>query len=165
MNLKENRIRINSLKANLIEYYVGGISIADRDSDRALLEDAIKNCRSAVNNGVGYGANVEGYTAAIRYSNKTDLDNLSLKIANIIINSYKETIKLLYGNIVDDAFLCSIIENGPYNMRTCEYDGKVLSSIMSDIVILEAISKIIVLMATSEQFILPAPQYNTYKGI
>ena len=58
-----------------------------------------------------------------------------------------------------------LIEKGAFNLRTNRFDGKVKSSIMSDIVILEAISKIIVLMATSEQFILPSPVYNTYTDI
>lgn len=196
--------RINSLKSNLIEYFVGGISIADRDSDRALLEDAIKNCRSAIANGVGSGGNVEGFRVIKDYMTITPIER---KIVDIITGAYQDIIDLLYRDtiskqidkttslgksfasitgvsysemlpkedkevadmapeaFVKSNFYAKIIEKGAYNLRTNKFDGKVKSSIMSDIVILEAISKIIVLMATSEQFILPSPVYNTYSDI
>lgn len=199
--------RINSLKSNLIEYFVGGISIADRDSDRALLEDAIKNCRSAITNGVGSGGNVEGFRAVKEFKSDDTrhMSPLENDIVDIIVGAYQDIIDLLYkdtiskqisktselGEIfsmltgtqyestVPDAGKVSemmpeaiakttlykhLIENGAYNLRTKRFDGKVKSSIMSDIVILEAISKIIVMMATSEQFILPSPVYNTYSS-
>lgn len=203
--------RINSLKSNLIEYFVGGISIVDRDSDRALLEDAIKNCRSAITNGVGSGGNVEGFRAATElkdFANNNDCPEIEHEIIDIIVDAYRDIINLLYkdkleaetkkieslGNALskvagssytsfmtneDDKEIANampegfaninlykgLIEKGAFNLRTNRFDGKVKSSIMSDIVILEAISKIIVLMATSEQFILPSPVYNTYTDI
>ena len=268
--------RINSLKSNLIEYFVGGISISERDNNRALLEDAIKNCSSAITNGVGFGANVEGLRAITNIkeeydNNLTDYkDSLESDIINIIYNAYLEMVYLLYPTevnneslpdseeeidltiddtsadeeveIIEDetidvpednitevevvseeandtkdsadeeievtedeiidisednnteieinsedvnnfenvdfnnsdsfeilrfvnllSFSQKLIEKGPYNLRTGEFDGKVKSSIMSDAIILEAISRIIVRMATAEQFILPSPAHNVYE--
>lgn len=211
--------RINSLKSNLIEYFVGGISISDRDNDRALLEDAIKNCRSAIEFGVGYGANVEGLRAVSKIKENADTldkehDSLEVDIINIIYKAYIKMIELLYSEqikntktAVDDLkamytemtgfnyadtvsdttdsdtdtglkmlysdgfasysktmdFVRDLIEKGAYNLRTDKFDGKVKSSIMSDVAILEAISRIITRMATAEQFILPSPAHNVYE--
>lgn len=56
-NLKR---RINILKGNMVDLFVGGIGISDRDSLRDSVEDAVLNCRSAAKDGVGFGANFEG---------------------------------------------------------------------------------------------------------
>lgn len=60
--------RINILKGNMVDFYVGGIGIADRDSLRDSVEDAVLNCRSAAKEGVGYGANYEGLSALNKLS-------------------------------------------------------------------------------------------------
>lgn len=163
--------RLNSLDANLVEYFVGGVSVADRDNDRALLEDAIKNCRSAVANGVGYGANVMGFIAANEYfgtliEENDSVDELDKIVARNIEKAYSDVIETLYrsantGLDIKDTMMRTL-SVGPLNLRTLRHDGKVLSSIMSDIEILRAVSKIVVLMAISNQFILPNPQYNIY---
>ena len=52
----------------MVDFYVGGIGIADRDSLRDSVEDAVLNCRSAAKEGVGYGANYEGLSALNKLS-------------------------------------------------------------------------------------------------
>ena len=175
-NLKR---RINSLKANLIEYFVGGITAADRNNNRALLEDAIKNCRSAIIDGVGSGANIEGFRVIYRIlsdrDSRTDIEN---DVMDIIHNAYFDIINLLYeGNLNDIeskydennptgvVLLGNLIKYGAYNLRTHKFDGKVKTSILSDVVILDAISKIITRMATAEQFIVPSPMNNLYMAV
>ena len=59
-SLKE---QLNALKANMVEYLVGGLAVSDRNSAKDLVEDAVLNCRSAAKNGVGFGASYEGYLA------------------------------------------------------------------------------------------------------
>lgn len=158
--------RINSLKANLIEYFVGGISIADRDNDRALLEDAIKNCRSAVQNGVGYGANIEGFKSCEDTRFMYEKDTLEYEIMEIVFQAYHEVVELLYSQEDDPNKVAEqCLGMGPFNLRTRKFDKKVKSSIMTDVAVLEAIAKIVSLMATSEQFILPSPAFNTYDNI
>ena len=39
---------MQSLKANMIELNIGGITIADRDEAKDLVDDAVKSCRSAL---------------------------------------------------------------------------------------------------------------------
>jgi hypothetical protein len=50
----------------------------------------------------------------------------------------------------------------PFNLATEKYDGKVITSIDTDIVILDSIAKIITLMFTANQAMLPSPVGNKY---
>lgn len=176
--------RLNSIKGKMVEIYIGGVTIADRDQERDLMEDATLNCRSAALNGVGYGANFEGLRASaiIRDSlsaledvdtsdgeEKTESENIYYTIANIIYESYVDITKLLYmstGMSENEAYqlvYTSINHNcSPFNLRTREFDKKVLSSIDTDICSLDTISKIITIMATSNQYILPTLNINNY---
>ena len=166
------RKRLQSLKSNMVEYQVGGITISDRDALRALVVDAVKNCRSAVENGVGNAANFEGFRATynILNSDKAETeDNKRLnEILEIIYKAYLDIIELLYGTVFDNhEDITNIIEESlkkgtPYNIRTGEYDRKVLTSIDTDIKILDTISKIVSLMLTSNQVIIQHPSLNKY---
>ena len=52
--------RLNALKANMVDYLIGGVASIDRNADLDLVEDAVLNCRSAARDGVGYGASFMG---------------------------------------------------------------------------------------------------------
>lgn len=183
---------INALMANMVELLIGGVSIADRDSVRDLVEDAVKSLRSACQYGVGNGSNYEGCRAAFTLLKKQYEDgadsvvweyddelketslyaptrSCTLKEAciEIIANAYTDLLVTLYqvsgyseeeiDNILNDTE-----HDCAFNIRTGEYDGKVLTSIESDKVILSTISKIVTLMYTSNQFLLPDPAFNKY---
>lgn len=53
--------RINILQNSMVDLLIGGIGVSDRDSLKDSVEDAVLNCRSAAKEGVGYGANYEGF--------------------------------------------------------------------------------------------------------
>lgn len=164
--------RLNSLKGKMVEIYIGGVTVADRDAERDLLEDAVLNCRSAALNGVGYAANFEGLRAAnevfYKYAEEPDSDENI--ISGIIFNAYDEITRLLYSTIpnkdeydLDKMILDSLtVKYCPYNIATNEYDKKVLTSIDTDICTLTTISKIITIMATANQFILSTLNVNKY---
>lgn len=164
--------RLNSLKGKMVEIYIGGVTVADRDAERDLLEDAVLNCRSAALNGVGYAANFEGLRAAnevfYKYAEEPESDENI--ISGIIFNAYDEITRLLYSTIpnkdeydLDKMILDSLtVKYCPYNIATDEYDGKVLTSIDTDICTLTTISKIITIMATANQFILSTLNVNKY---
>lgn len=180
--------RINSLKANLVEYYVGGISMTDREALRASAEDAVKNCRSAATYGVGCGANFEGLRASLAVLAELeeeltkDMEHESfLKyrkekyLAKVISDAYAILLSILYlssiestgteeekTSIVDSMIKTSLEKGMPINLNTFKYDGKVLSSIQSDIVILDTVSTIISLMYTCNQAIMPTAYHNVY---
>lgn len=164
--------RINSLKANMVEIFVGGIATADRDSLRDLVEDAVLNCRSAAMNGVGAAANFEGYWAARDlylndvYDQSVVGDKSYLKgYYKCIMNAYYDIIEILIktclksstsddiGMIVDK----SLNEKKAYNLRTNSFDGLILTSIKSDVASLEAISRILTIMLTCNQVLLEDP--------
>lgn len=161
--------QLNAIRCNMIEIFVGGISISDRDSLRDLVEDAVLNCRSAAKNGVGFGANAMGYNALndavidSSYSNSNiETKECADAIINILYDAYNETIKHLYQTKYDSSSVISILanmcENGiPYNMNTNKYDNKVLTSIESEPMILDTIAKIITIMFTANQAILQTP--------
>ena len=160
--------RLNSLKGKMVEIYIGGVTIADRDAERDLLEDAVLNCRSAAINGVGYAANFEGYRAALSVT-EDELTGIEADIADILVKQYYKIVYALYDSVGEEEIdnpheiikQC-IVHGCPYNITTGKYDGKVLTSIDTDICIIDTISKIITIMVTANQFILPTINMNNY---
>ena len=159
--------RIHALKSNLVELMIGGISQSDRDALRDLVEDAVLNCRSAATYGVGFGANFMAYSAIRKF--RSHADNMTKDIVDSLKVGYEYIIGKLYENTsfsfnkTDEEICNTLIEYGcPFNIRTQSFDGIVSSSIESDIIILETVSKIIGLMATCNQFIVPSPMHNVY---
>lgn len=159
------RRRINALKANMIEYVIGGISMADREALKCLVEDAVLNCRSAAEHGVGWGANFEGLIASNKVRKETEDEDIKL-IATTIYESYVELITTLYKtmNLSDEKIDSIIKAEEPFNMVTEEYDGNVLSSIMLDPVILDSINRLLTLLFTCNQFIVDDPLKNVYNN-
>ena len=51
----------------------------------------------------------------------------------------------------------------PLNLRTGKFDGKVLTSIKSDVAVLNALSRIISIMFTCNQALLMNPALNNYE--
>ena len=164
--------RLHSLSANFVEYYIGGVSAADRDSVRDLVEDAVLNCRSAAQYGVGQGANVEGLIASCklydRCMSNSKCSTLVTDIAGIIMESYNEIVSNLYATGVDGDTLNELLEETikrekAYNLREHTFTGnQVLCSIETDIAILEAISRVITIMFSSNQALLADPMQNAY---
>ena len=169
--------RLSALKANMVEYLVGGITISDRDATKDLVEDAIKNCKSAALYGVGHAANFEGLDASYKYLmdlvSKEHSDNdIDIDIARCIFVSYHEIAEILYGTVSrDNEDICYHIETSltsgkPYNIKLGTLSShpldEVKCSIMLDINILDTISKIITIMVTCNQCLLQAPQLNNY---
>lgn len=168
-NLKR---RINSLKSNMVEYLVGGISPTDRDAERDLVEDAVLNCRSAAKNGWGRAANVEGFLAAkdvMNFAiNSKETSTLDKVMSKIIFNAYYDLIGILLDTVKMDedakTHVLDVIstEQAAYNLKTESFDNKVVSSIESDVVVIQSIAKIVGIMVTANQCIVPNPVLNQY---
>lgn len=172
------RKRLSSLRANTVDYLIGGVTISDRDALKDLVEDAVKNCKSAAKYGVGYAANTEALRASMLVAKDyfLDLDKDSVKrdIAKSIYYAYTDIATILYSSVctneedIEAHVYRSILYGVPYNISSGELPelddlGKnVKCSIMLDIEILDTISKIITLMVTSNQCLLQAPTLNTY---
>ena len=74
--------------------------------------------------------------------------------------------KILYRNFEDPTFVAEGYESGQYkrpiDVLTGEENAKILTSIESDKIILESISRIVTIMLTSNQAIVPTPTFNIY---
>lgn len=169
MKISSLKRRINSLKGNVVDFLVGGITAGDREVLKAAVEDAVLNCRSAVQNGIGYGANYMAFKAlADITSSKDDLNNYNLY--RTLYCAYKDITITLYDSLFNDEkkaeqfALESVHAGSPYNMRTSAFDEKVLSSINSDIAVLQAIDKILSLMFCCNQYLVPSPMHNVYEA-
>ena len=157
--------RYNSFKGNMVDFLIGGVTQSDREALKASVEDAVLNCRSAAENGVGYGANFMALQTL--YEMKQEPDYERDPIVDILCTAYINLTKILYtksfnDDQTDDIINGSIINGCPLNIRTNEYDHKVLSSIKSDTIVLETINKILTLMYTTNQYLVPTPAHNVY---
>ena len=171
--------RLRCLEANMVEYLIGGITVSDRDSIRDLVEDAVKNCASAAENGVGFAANFEGLLAANSVLKSLEeatpkSSDITCKIANIISLAYRNATIDLYRSVESKEkaeYHCekSIENKAPFNVIdiskkiASEQPGEnVLTSINTDIEILNAISKIVTIMVTANQALVQTPELNRY---
>ena len=159
--------RYNSFKGDMVDFLVGGISLSDREALKSSLEDAVFNVRSAVANGVGYGSNFMAFStikellAKKEYAHDVYLQLLCHAYFELLVCLYKNSFPTRYEDIIKD----SLVHNCPLNIRTEEYDHKVLSSIKSDVVILETINKIVTMMYITNQYLLPNVAINAYDNI
>lgn len=162
------RKRIQSLSSNMVNYLIGGISYTDRDALKDAVEDAVLNCRNAAKNGVGYGANFEGMRAAFElyYNREASKESEYIQVLYAVCNAYKNAFGKIYESYLIskgvelDTFIHENLTKGePYNLNG---DGKVLTSIMTDQVTLNAIGEIVGLMFKTNQCLCSTPQMNTY---
>lgn len=167
--------RLHSLKSNLVELYVGGITQADRDALRDLVEDAVLNIRSAAANGVGLGANMTASMVIYDINNSIndsdeDYNSLEVKLYSAIENAYINLASMLFEGFniekEDQSLFATLVweaEHGNvFNIREQLWTGNVKTSIMSDVTILDTVCRIIGIMATCNQFILPTAMHNVY---
>lgn len=161
--------RLHSLKSNMVELFIGGITQADRDATRDLVEDAVLNLRSAAKNGVGYAANMSAVMAIHNLLiNHVYCTELEKEIYNIIQEAYMDLVDTLVNDegINYEDMINNLSTNGTlFNIREGKWTTNVKSSIMSDITILETVSKIIGIMATCNQFIVPTAMHNIYTNM
>ena len=157
--------RLNSFKGNMVDFLVGGVTLADRANLKASVEDAVLNCRSASRDGVGYGANFMAWQVLneIKNEDSKDADKDGFKVLYL---AYEKLLDTLYSSVYPDKSVTiihyAIKEGCPLNIATNEFDKKVLSSIKSDVIILETIEKILTLMYTCNQYLVQDPLHNSY---
>lgn len=166
------RRRIHSLKSNLVEIHAGGMDVADRESKRDLLEDAVKNCRSAAANGVGWASNFSGILATDEYISYLAADgnspdwHINKQIVDCIYEAYYKLIETLYShNAVTDpehTLNEALHTKTAYDIRNRTFDTPPKSSIESDMIIMDSVAKIVGIMVTCNQFMTPNPQMNIY---
>jgi DNA-binding MltR family transcriptional regulator len=87
---------------------------------------------------------------------------------DILCDAYDKLVSILYnktGEAEKKELIDKLLENKcPLNIRTNEYDQKVLSSIKTDTSILDTINRILMLMFTSNQYLVQTPMHNIYSA-
>lgn len=171
------RRRIHSMKANMVDLYIGGSTPEERDNRFDAAEDAVLNCMSAAEYGYGWGANIQGFTALLKeLDNEIYNDPIYLGLIRLVYNSYLDLIAKLYstsfGEIpssfseahdeVKKMVLSTISEKAPINLRTGKIDGLVLSSIKSDVTVLDIVANVVGMLVTTKQYLCQSAAHNIY---
>ena len=166
------RRRIHSMKANMVDLYIGGSTPEERDNRFDSAEDAVLNCMSAAEYGYGWGANIQAFNVFHELHKNPDTG-----IISVVYNSYLDLLAKLYGSSlgevpssyseasdeVKDMIKTTIETKTPINLRTGEADGLVLSSIKSDITVLDIVANVVGMLVTTKQFLCQSPAHNIYK--
>lgn len=166
------RRRIHSMKANMVDLYIGGSTPEERDNRFDAAEDAVLNCMSAAEHGYGWGANIQAFNVFHELHKNPDTG-----IISVVYNSYLDLLAKLYGSSlgevpssyseasdeVKDMIKTTIETKTPINLRTGEADGLVLSSIKSDITVLDIVANVVGMLVTTKQFLCQSPAHNIYK--
>ena len=170
------RRRVHSMKANMVDLYIGGATPEERDNRFDAAEDAVLNCMSAAEHGYGWGANVQGLLAIKEVLSDENTTGDYKTIAQLFYNSYLDLISKLYGSSLNELPECmaqasdevkAMVEETnskgiPVNLRTKQTDSLVLSSIRSDITVLEIVGKVVGMLVTTKQFLCQTPAHNIY---
>lgn len=174
--------RIHNILGNMVDLYVGGIGTSDKRSLLDFVDDAVLNCRSASKEGVGYGASFDALIVAnemlshyekLAAEAEAPIMKAKAQMMGVIMAAYLSIVKKLYKNYynTEEETVKEILESiatkenqdrGPFNIITEEYDGRVLTSIQTEIAILESLSKIITIIFDTNQYLVPSPQFNCY---
>ena len=166
------RRRIHSMKANMVDLYIGGSTPEERDNRFDSAEDAVLNCMSAAEYGYGWGANIQAFNVF-----NALYKNPNSGIISVVYNSYLDLLAKLYGSSLGEVpssyseasdevkdMIKTTIETGiPINLRTGKADGLVLSSIKSDITVLDIVANVVGMLVTTKQFLCQSPAHNIYK--
>lgn len=166
------RRRIHSMKANMVDLYIGGSTPEERDNRFDSAEDAVLNCMSAAEYGYGWGANIQAFNVFNGL-----YKNPNSGIISVVYNSYLDLLAKLYGSSLGEVpssyseasdevkdMIKTTIETGiPINLRTGKADGLVLSSIKSDITVLDIVANVVGMLVTTKQFLCQSPAHNIYK--
>ena len=160
--------RIHMLEGNFVDLYIGGIGNNDRAALTYNVEDAVLNCRSAVEYGVGHGANYEGLIVLKELNEKFKNDkNIEAQIINLLYDSYIELISKIYYPYYGEKSKEIIFETKdnklvPLNIITGKRDNTVITSLKTEISILDSIRRIMDLLLNTNQFLVPDPRFNIY---
>lgn len=158
--------RIHILQGNLVDLYIGGIGNNDRAALTYNVEDAVLNCRSAAEYGIGNGANYEGLIALTELKEQFKDESIESQIIELLYDSYIELIsKIYYPYFEDEEKVKEIIfenKSCPLNIITGKRDNTVISSIKTEISILDSIRRIMTLLLNTNQFLVPDPRFNIY---
>lgn len=173
------KLEYNILKGISAIYHVGGKTLTEKMSRERLVDDAIRACKSAIENGYVPGGNLI-VPKVIRANKKKlakelakefkylsmiveDINKFMEAFLDTITNAFLQSYKLVLTNgRISDEKAEEIIEhcldnNEFYNLKLHEFEGwkdtHIINSTDTDIQIMENTFSIIGILATSNQFV------------
>lgn len=151
--------RINKLKSQMVQIYVNSLTTADKCNKFLILEDVCVSVMNAASNGVGRASGYELFNAL----NNLNTDKFN-ELEKLIINIFKKSSRSIISYLiltskinpdeVDKIIDESINKKLPYNIITKEYDVHLVTTIMSDIEILNSISSILSKLIITNQMLI-----------
>lgn len=163
VHLAERFMRLNC-KVAIVK--AGGASTLEKEANYDLLEDAVKACEAAFNDGVNKGGNLIIVEAVNEYIKNAD-DIISAEIANTIKEAFVKVYRTVFANadMYSDEAIDAALEEGVqgdvcYNIITNEYDGKVINPTATDVEILKGAISIVTLLITSNQYLSQQALHN-----
>lgn len=167
--------RVGALKNTFANLYIQGTTLHDTSALKDLAEDAVLNCRSCAQNGYGYGTMFETVFAVERCKynasskgKETLTEQLVYEAYDVIYNMAKGVVLQIYAEYFTDpgsVFAEACEYHVPMNLRTGTFFSEnkgdaVITSIFTDVEILNCISSTVLMTLRSNQIILPSAQHN-----
>ena len=152
--------------------YVGGVTEMERETNKYLVEDAIKACESSIKYGYNIGGNLIIPIVIEELLQQNDTACLQNDLLKIIYLSFKDVFHTVYNNKFgnktddskfDDIFNSCITNKFAYNLIENKFDSdNIINSCRTDVEIMKTTLSIISLLLSSNQFIniIPSSDYN-----
>lgn len=152
--------RLMALNLAVATIKVGGNTRAERSALYDLVDDAVKACRAAYEDGYNFGGSLANIYAGKIVLGQSNLDELDKIIVKSIIEAFEHVYGYVLANagitdplVVEEIITTSITGHKCYNLVTEEYDGIVINPTRTDVEILQAVSSIVSLLITSNQYV------------
>lgn len=158
MDLYDLKQRVSKLKGKMGHITVGGYSTLERNARFDLVDDAVKACESAFNNGYNLGGNL-AIILAIKEIDRSNLDKIENMIIDSISDSFSNVFRRVLANktsnleFINNKLNTSLEVKRTYNLITDKYDENIINSCKTDIEILKAASSIVSLLISSNQYL------------
>ena len=167
-DINRARDRVSRLSCKVGIFNIGGHNHIERNSEKDLIEDAIKAAASAFKYGYNIGNNLAIRIAIDELMKDDSLDLLDKRILGLISNAFLRVLKDVYRNWdeakVNDGFVDEVVDRAintgqSFDIVKQEYNNNVINPTRTDIEILHGALSIISMVINSNQYISTTPEF------
>lgn len=166
------RERMTRLSCKLGIFHIGGHSTLEKNSDKDLIEDAVKATASAYKYGYNIGNNLAIQIAIKELLETGTLDELDAKIATKISEAFDLVLLEVYRNwkpdtdldVVDNIKVRAFSHGESFNLETESFGNDIINPTYTDIEILHGAVSIISLIINSNQYVATQPEFFVKEG-
>lgn len=180
-NSKDNTLKIHmlnkrlaTLRNSLCTIYVGGDTEAAKDANMALYDDASKAIRACVSGGFNVGCNLAVPIVIEAWLATPVLQTANARPIRVVLETIKESFLDLYRILLENTLMPEDIEpcirksldaKCGLNTITAQHDPNIINPTNTDSQIILTMSEVVMLLLTSNQFLLDDPGNNVYDDI